>query len=354
MGPLTNMAVATHQAGGSRGMIWVECGTNFGSLPATGSFVAILAAKHAGGSGGECRCVAVNDPAIAAELIARAKGHRVADLSVTLDENLPVVWPGRSPGEEGARYVSKVLNRFSRERGPFFALTHLFDSFAGTHLVLPGFALPAADGERAVADTAVRAAIEAHERRHGPLGASAVRTEAAPLERTMGPAHVVDVRSLRGTATFAEGRPAGPAISREFLETHAATRPFRPGEVVLFFSAHSDETFKPLPAAPEQDACLVKPLAGAAEGWPAPTPEAVAWLAAQGIGCIGTDAPTLGGVDAEAALEVDRVAAALGIHVVAFLTNLGAIAGKDSFFLFAPIKIEGTRGGYGRALALFR
>ena len=69
---------------------------------------------------------------------------------------------------------------------------------------------------------------------------------------------------------------------------------------------------------------------------------------------IGTDAPTLGGVDAESALEVDRVAAARGIHVVAFLTNLEAIAGKDSFFLFAPIKIEGTRGGYGRALALFR
>ena len=354
MGPLPNMAVATHQAGGSRGMIWVECGTNFGSLPATGSFVAILAAKHAGGSGGECRCVAVTDPAIAAELIARAKGHRVADLSVTLDEHLPVVWPGRSPGEEGARYVSKVLNKFSRERGPFFALTHLFDSFAGTHLVLPGFALPADDGERAAADPAVRAAIEAHERRHGPSGTSAVRTETAPLERTMGPAHVVDVRSLRGTATFATGRPAGPAISREFLQRHAATRPFRPGEVVLFFSGHSDETFKPLPAGPEQDACLVKPLAGTAEGWAAPTPEAVAWLAGQGIGCIGTDAPTLGGVDAESALEVDRVAAARGIHVVAFLTNLEAIAGKDSFFLFAPIKIEGTRGGYGRALALFR
>jgi kynurenine formamidase len=34
------------------------------------------------------------------------------------------------------------------------------------------------------------------------------------------------------------------------------------------------------------------------------------------------------------------------------LTGLEAIAGRDAFFLFAPIKIAGTRGGYGRALAL--
>jgi kynurenine formamidase len=81
MGPLPNLAVATHQAGGRRGMVWVECATNLGSLPATGSFVAILAAKHAGGSGGECRMVAVTDPTLAAALIARARAHAVVDRS---------------------------------------------------------------------------------------------------------------------------------------------------------------------------------------------------------------------------------------------------------------------------------
>ena len=354
MGPLPDLAVATHQAGGKRGMIWVECATNLASLPTTGAFFAILAAKHAGGSGGECRCVAVTDPAIARELIAGAKAKQVADLSVTLDENLPVVWPGHAPGEEGGRYVGKVLNAFSAARGPFFAMTHLFDSQAGTHVLLPSFSLPSSREELAAAEPGIRDLVATFTAKHGPLGTATGRTETAPLEQMMGTAHLVDVRPLRGTITVVEGRPASPRITREFLEQHAAKRPFQPGEVVLFHSGYSDERLKPLPAAPEKDALFILPLEGRAEGWPAPTPEAIAWLAGQGIRCVGTDGPTLGGVERIESLEVDWMAASKGMAVVEFLTNLGALEGRQAFFLCAPIKIAGTRGGYGRALAVYR
>ena len=47
------------------------------------------------------------------------------------------------------------------------------------------------------------------------------------------------------------------------------------------------------------------------------------------------------------------MAASKGMLVVEFLTNLDSIAGKQAFFLFAPVKIARTRGGYGRALALY-
>jgi kynurenine formamidase len=352
MGPLPNLAVATHRAGSNRGMVWVECATNLGSLPTTGAFVALLPAKHAGGSGGECRMLGITEPSLAAPLIARAKAQAVVDLSVTLDENLPIVWPGWGPGEEGGRYIAKVLNAFSKERGPFFALGHLFDSFAGTHVVLPSFSLPADRAEIAAADPAIREAVAAYEKLHGPLGTSTMRTSDAPLASMMGPAHVVDVRGLIGTATFAEGKPKSPLITRAFLEKHAATRPFKPGEVVLLFSGHTAKHLAPLPAAPVLDPCLAKPLAGAAEGWPAMAADAIEYLAAQGIRCIGTDGPTLGGVDATIAREVDWLAGSKGIVVVEMLTGLEAIAGRDAFFLFAPIKIAGTRGGYGRALAL--
>ena len=354
MGPLPDLAVATHQAGGKRGMIWVECATNLASLPTTGAFFAILAAKHAGGSGGECRCVAVTDPAIARELIAGAKAKQVADLSVTLDENLPVVWPGHAPGEEGGRYVGKVLNAFSAARGPFFAMTHLFDSQAGTHVLLPSFSLPSSREELAAAEPGIRDLVATFTAKHGPLGTATGRTETAPLEQMMGTAHLVDVRPLRGTITVVEGRPASPRITREFLEQHAAKRPFQPGEVVLFHSGYSDERLKPLPAAPEKDALFILPLEGRAEGWPAPTPEAIAWLAGQGIRCVGTDGPTLGGVERIESLEVDWMAASKGMAVVEFLTNLSALEGRPAFFLCAPIKIAGTRGGYGRALAVYR
>ena len=36
-------------------------------------------------------------------------------------------------------------------------------------------------------------------------------------------------------------------------------------------------------------------LNGRSEGWPAPGPEAVVYLAEKGIRCVGTDGPTLGG-----------------------------------------------------------
>jgi len=352
MGPLPNLAVATHVAGSRRGLVWVECGTNLGSLPATGAFLAILAAKHAGGSGGECRVIAITEPPLAGTLIARAKAHRVEDLSVTLDEHLPVVWPGWSPGEEGGRYVAKILNAFSKERGPFFAVGHLFDSCAGTHVVLPSFALPTDQDELATAEPAIRDAVAAFERHHGPLGTSAIRTAEAPLAGMLGSAHVVDVRNLVGTATFARGEPQSPLVTRGMLEEHAAKRPFRPGEVVLFLTGHTDRTFRPLPAGPALDGCFAAPLAGTAEGWPAVAPEAVAYLAERGVACVGTDGPTLGGVDPATAREVDWLAGTRGLAVVAMLTRLESIAERDAFFIFAPIKIAGTRGGYGRGLAL--
>ena len=352
MGPLPNLAVATHRAGSNRAMVWVECATKLGSLPATGAFVALLPAKHAGGSGGECRMLAIVEPRLAATLIARAKAQAVVDLSVTLDENLPIVWPGWGPGEEGSRYIAKVLNAFSKERGPFFALGHLFDSFAGTHVVLPSFALPANRAEITAAVPAIRAAVASYEKKHGPLGTSAMRTADAALETMMGPAHVVDVRGLVGTAAYAEGKPQSPLVTRAVLEQHAAIRPFKPGEIVLFFSGHTDKHLAPLPAAPALDPCLAKPLAGMAEGWPAVAPEAVAYLAEKGIRCLGTDGPTLGGVDATIAREVDWLAGSKGLLVVEMLTGLEAITGREAFFIFAPIKIAATRGGYGRALAL--
>ncbi len=73
MGPLPDLAVATHQVGGALGMIWVECGTNFKALPATGAFYALLRAGHAGGSGGEARVIAITEPKLAAPPIAAVR-----------------------------------------------------------------------------------------------------------------------------------------------------------------------------------------------------------------------------------------------------------------------------------------
>lgn len=118
MGPVPDLAVATHQAGGQFGMIWTECATNLGSLPTTGACYVLLAAKHVGGSGGEARAIGITEPKLAKRLIDGAKARRVVDLSVALDEDLPITWPGSAPGDEASRYIAKTLNAFGKAAVP--------------------------------------------------------------------------------------------------------------------------------------------------------------------------------------------------------------------------------------------
>lgn len=352
MGPLPSLAVATHQAGGKLGMIWTECATNLGSLPTTGAFYAQLPAKHAGGSGGECRCIAITEPKLAARLIAGAQAKRVADLSVTLHEDYPITWPGYGPGDEASRYISKTLNAFGKARGPYFALTHMLDGQAGTHVVLPSFSLPPVGFDNSKYAPSQLALLEQFEAKYGPRQNSSMTLDQVPLQQLFGEAHVIDVSSLIGSTKPASW-PASPLITVEMIQRHETKRPIQAGDVVLFRSGYSDAHFKPLPASPELDGMFAAPLAGKAEGWPAATPEVIAYLHQKGVHCIGTDSPTLGGVNPTNALFTYWMAANKGLLPIEYLTNLAAIDGKPAYFLFAPVKIKGTRGGYGRAIAIF-
>ncbi|MSR32992.1 MAG: hypothetical protein EXR99_15980, partial [Gemmataceae bacterium] len=352
MGPVPDLAVATHQAGGKHGMIWTECASNLGSLPTTGSVYCLFPAKHAGGSGGEARAVGITDPVLAKRLAASARAKRILDLSVTLDENLPVTWPGASPGEEASRYVAKTLNAFSKARGPYFARTHLLDGNAGTHAVPPAFSLPPKGFNNDRYSASVRKTLADYEAKYGKRGFSAITAEKIPLKQTLGEAHLVDVSDLAGS-TKKEEWPKSPLITLARVKQHEKTRPFLPGEVVLFKTGYTDLKFKPLPDLPDMDALMAAPLAGKAEGWPAIEPAAVAYLAEKGIRCLGTDGPTLGGVDENNAMQVYWLAADKGIIPVEFLTNLGKLPEKGAFFLFAPIRVQGNHGGYGRALAAY-
>ncbi len=338
---------AARRAAGRHGMVWVECATHLGRLPPRGAFVAILPARHMGASGGACRLLAITEQALARELVARARARRVEDLSLRLEAGMALASPEAGP----EAYVSEVLHAFAPPHA-VFARTHAFDSLVGTHVILPSFALAARREEVEGAEAAIRAAIADHEARYGPLPRDDVRTEAAEPAATLGPVHLVDVRATRGHGGFAPGRPAGPVINRAFLEEHEATRPFLPGEVVLFRSDVTDDHFRPRSEPGADDPLWAAPLAGRAEGWPAPTPEAVRWLAERGVRCLGTDAPTLGGVDPRESRSVEWMAASLGLAVVENLTNLRSLDGREAFFLFAPAKVAGTRGGTGRAIAL--
>ena len=122
-----------------------------------------------------------------------------------------------------------------------------------------------------------------------------------------------------------------------------------PARSWFFTAVILDAHFKLLP---EGLACLADPLNGKREGWPAPGPEAIMYLAGKGIRCVATDGPTLGGVDPKQALMTYWALGSKEMVAVEFLTGVGKLP-AESYFIFAPMKIRGCHGGPGRAIALF-
>src|SRR5260370_9944478 len=103
---------------------------------------------------------------------------------------------------------------------------------------------------------------------------------------------------------------------------------------------------------PAGDACLAEPLNGKSEGWPAPGPDAIVYLAKRGIRCVATDGPTLGGAEPRRALMTYWALGGKGIIGVESLVNVGRLP-ENAYFVFAAVKIRGCHGGPGRAIALF-
>ena len=136
-----------------------------------------------------------------------------------------------------------------------------------------------------------------------------------------------------------------PEVIRRYEKEHGE---LRPGDVVIFRSGWSDRYVRPFP---QGDACMADPLNGKAEGWPAPGPEAVLYLAGKGVRCVATDGPTLGGAEPKRALMTYWALGSRGMVGVEYLTNLGQVPGR-AYLLFAAMKIRGCHGGPGRALAL--
>jgi kynurenine formamidase len=223
------------------------------------------------------------------------------------------------------------------------------DANAGTHLVPPSYALPPAGFDNASYATDVREWLAEYEKKYGARGTSDVTTDKVPIAQSCGRARVIDVRHLldsRPKATW----PASPEITAadidQYEKYHGA---LRPGDVVIFQSRWSDRFYR---ALPEGKACMDDPLNGKGEGWPAPGPDAIFYLAGKGIQCVATDAPTLGGVEPKRALMTYWALGTKGMVGVEFLTNVGQVP-DGAYFLFAALKIQGCHGGPGRAIALY-
>lgn len=348
MGPLPDLAEPTHYAGLKYGMIWTEGATNLGPLPATGAFYCMLAPKHEGGPYSECRAFSVVGGELPGKLIDACRNRRAIDLSPTLSPKYPLTSPGIGTGQHRQTYLK--IDFLYSEYLDLWHHTHLMDSMTGTHLVPPGYALPAKDENPQYAPE-VRGWLEEYEKQYGPRGMSEMTADRVPLEWTCGPPRVIDVRSLVGS-TSAKSWPASPEITPAHIAAHEKSHgELRPGEIVLFHTGHLDKHLRP---QPHDTGVWSDPLQGKSEGWPAPGPEAIVYLKSKGIRCVATDAPDLGGVDPKRALMTYWALGSREMVGVEFLYNAEAIpSDKDAYFLFAAIKIRDCHGGPGRAIVLY-
>lgn len=346
MGPLPTLAEPTHYAGLRHGMIWTESATNLGELPPTGAFYCILSPKHQGGPYAEGRAFSVVGGTLPAKFIESAKNKRAVDLSPALAPNLPVTSPGAGVGQHRQVYL-KVDFLYS-EYLDLWHHTHLMDAMAGTHLVPPSFALPP-EGVAVSYAPEVRGWLEEYEQKFGKRGTSSMTTEQVPLGWTCGPARVIDVTALVGTVDK-KSWPMSPEITSGHIKAFEKQQgALRANDVVIFHTGHLDRHFRP---QPDDTGVWADPLNGKAEGWPAPGPEAIVYLKSQGIRCVATDAPDLGGVDPKRAAMTYWALGSQEMVGVEFLHHVGQVP-RDGYFLFAAMKIRDCHGGPGRAIVLY-
>jgi kynurenine formamidase len=346
MGPIPELAEPAHYAGLKHGMIWTESNIGLGALPSSGAFYCILSPKYAGAIYSECRAFAIVGDPLARRLIDLARKKNVIDLSVTLAEDLPLSWPGRGLGNHRQPLMKPGFGLNPNTRTPFDM--HMLDSHTGTHLVPPAYALPGEGFDNRTYSPEVREWLAQYEKIHGPRGTSDTTTEKVPLSQTCGPARVIDVRNLTGS-TDPQSWPASPEITiADIQKDEKEHGELTAGDIVIFQSGWSDRYCQPLPLG---KGCMEDPLNGKCEGWPAPGPDAVFYLAKKGIRCVATDAPTLGGVEAGRALMTYWALGGRDMAGVEYLTHVGQLP-SHAYFLFAAVKIRGGHGGHGRAIAL--
>jgi kynurenine formamidase len=255
---------------------------------------------------------------------------RMVDLSVLVDESLPGSWPGHMTfAHKNWTWFDAVDHPASpvRTSGPYSTNFFVMDEHCGTHLDGPThFIPPSASGLP-------------HAGPHGD-----VPGDKLDLAALWGPCAVIDVTELTGTGD--DGR--SPVITPEHvLRWEAEHGALQPGEVVLWRTGWDRWYVE----GQDADRYLTDPLVRASRpGWPAPEIPVMSLLHERGVRLVGTDGASMGSVHDGA--PVHQYALARDVLFVEVLTGLHQLPARGAWFCFLPLKIAGSTGGPGRAVAL--
>lgn len=255
-------------------------------------------------------------------------GYRLVDLTMTLDEACPVNLPTHIPFRKNLWnwYVQEEdysgVHRPGRY-GPYFTEWLMLDEHCGTHFDAPTHFIPHPDS---------------HLPNAAPVGSR--YGELTRLEDMFGKAAVIDA-----TAFAALGKPgAGAAIPlqtvRDWEQENGAISP----EDIVMFATGWDKY-----CTPGSIEFNIGPENGTTPGSPGLAPETMQYLIDKGVKCVCIDTPSM---DPTGTSATHFLGLTSGMIYIETLTGLTKLPKRGAYFIFLPLKVKGSSGCPGRAIAL--
>jgi len=289
------------------------------------------------------------------EIAAAVNGGVVVDLTVTVSEDYPAHWPYHPP------FKRWIMNWFKKQPGPYTANPRQGAGGAGDTIqedlvqsVFPYYS------QQYIIDDHTGTQVDYPAHFIPPPGAGMpfesemgwMTGDKYPLERQMGPAVVIDVSAILDKADNAKS----PLITIDMIKAdEAANGAISAGDVVLFYSGYVDKYYKPFP---EGNRLAWDPIvAGTAPAWPAPTPDAVEYLANKGVRHIAIDSPSMGpwgfSFEGKPMAQMTHVNfLKYGGSWTEFCRNIGQLPARGAYFISLSAKIVDMSGGLTRAIAI--
>jgi isatin hydrolase len=265
-------------------------------------------------------------------LLSALAAFEVVDLTVTLAEHLPGAWPTHMP------FQRKVYNWYAGAgeeqiqpihgfRGPYQTAFFTLDEHCGTHIDAPAHFIPPPGSGLPMA---------------GPMGL--VTGDKLDLAKMMGPAAVIDVTDLSGQGEGGVSPEILPEHVERWERQHGAMRP----EDVVLFRSDWDDRYLPFPAG---NSYVFEPLVlHHGPGWPTPGIPCLQLLLDRGVTTVGLDGVSVGA--AHAGVPPHQFGLGHGMMYVELLANLRQLPPRGAYFLFLPLKVEGSSASPGRAIGL--
>ena len=154
---------------------------------------------------------------------------------------------------------------------------------------------------------------------------------------------VIDVSALNGTT----GNGISPDINKDFIVGwEKKNGEINADEIVLFYTGWDKYYIE----GDEGKKYTERPVRFKDfPGWPSPVSETVIYLAEKGVTTIGIDSASMGSVHDGGDVHVEGLKR--GLIYIEGLANLDKLPMRGAEFIFLPVKVEGSSGFPGRAIA---